>query len=125
MANRSLKYRYRKHRKSKHRSKRNGYRGGRHLPNAPNPNSYSSGSSYEMAVVGDGNTQFQNVFGPSNNSQSNVIRGLQGQIGGKRKMKGKSRKGGYWSQVINQAVVPFALWGMQNRYRRNNKTKKH
>jgi|APCry1669189534_1035231.scaffolds.fasta_scaffold155496_1 hypothetical protein len=35
-------------------------------------------------------------------------------MGGKR--KSRSKKGGYWAQVINQALVPFGLWGMQNRY---------
>ena len=35
-------------------------------------------------------------------------------LGGKRKTR--SKKGGYWAQVINQALVPFGLWGLQNRY---------
>jgi hypothetical protein len=99
----------RKHtRKSKHYSRNGKYHGG----------GATSASTYEMSVVGDTNTQFNNVFGTGNNSRSNVITPLSRQGGGRRKSRGKTKRGGYWSQVVNQAVVPFALWGMQNRYRR-------
>ena len=42
------------------------------------------------------------------------------QHGGKR--KGKSKRGGFWGQVINQAIVPFGILGMQQTY---NKRKHH
>jgi len=32
-----------------------------------------------------------------------------------RKSK-RGKKGGYWGSVINQALVPFGLWGAQNQY---------
>lgn len=95
------------------------YRGG----NAPNPSSYSSASSYGMTVNGSGDSQFNRVFG--NGGNSNVITGVQGQnvgipptlaqkAGGKR----RSKRGGFWGQVINQAVVPFGILGLQQTYGR-------
>jgi len=47
--------------------------------------------------------------------------------GGKRRTK----KGGYWSQVLSTALVPFGLWAAQNRFSKRRglkaggKTKKH
>jgi hypothetical protein len=95
---------------------------------APNPSSYSSASSYGMAVNGTGDSQFNRVFsqsGMDGRFQSNTIVGAQGQnlglpptvaqrAGGKR----RSKKGGFWGQVINQAVVPFGILGLQQTYRR-------
>ena len=95
---------------------------------APNPSSYSSASSYGMAVNGTGDSQFNRVFsqsGMDGRFQSNTIVGAQGQnlglpptvaqrAGGKR----RSKKGGFWGQVINQAVVPFGILGLQQTYRK-------
>jgi len=111
-------------RKSHKRSRK--HRGGA----APNPSSYSSASSYGMAVNGTGDSQFNRVFsqsGMDGRFQSNTIVGAQGQnlglpptvaqrAGGKR----RSKKGGFWGQVINQAVVPFGILGLQQTYRRKN-----
>ena len=88
-----------------------------------NPSSYSSASTYGMAVNGSGDSQFNRVFG--NGGNSNIITGVQGQnagipatlaqrAGGKR----RSKKGGFWGQIINQAVVPFGILGLQQTYRR-------
>ena len=78
-------------------------------------------------VLGSGDSQWDRVFGPGPNlPNGNEITGLQGQntripaslpqngnmSGGKRRTK----KGGYWSQVISTALVPFGLWGAQNRF---------
>lgn len=88
---------------------------------------YSSASSYGGYVNGSGDSQWNRVFtGDAPTPYGNEIVGAQGQNsmipasvnssgvlkGGKR----RSRKGGYWAQVINQALVPFGLWGLQNRY---------
>lgn len=46
-------------------------------------------------------------------------------------MKGgsRSKKGGFWGEVLKQAVVPFALLGMQQTFRRkgrkSRRTRKH
>ena len=46
------------------------------------------------------------------------------QQGGKRRHRGsRSKKGGYWAQVIEQALVPFGLLGLQNAYAK--RTRKH
>ena len=116
----------RRHKRSRsHHRRRSHYkRGGstNNIAGHPNPSSYSDGASYVKAAVGSTNTQNENVFkNPNNTSPSNGLIGLQGQkISGGRKYKKhskKSKKGGYWSQVVNQAVVPFTLWGMQSTYR--------
>ena len=102
------------------------HRGG----SAPNPSSYSSASTYGMVVNGTGDSQFNRVFsqsGMDGRFQSNTIVGAQGQnlglpptvaqrAGGRR----RSKKGGFWGQVINQAVVPFGILGLQQTYRRKN-----
>jgi hypothetical protein len=45
------------------------------------------------------------------------------QSAGRRRTAGRSRgrRGGLWGQVINQAIVPFGILGMQQSFRR----KKH
>jgi hypothetical protein len=105
----------RRHRRSRRHTRR--HRGG---AGAPNPSSYSSASSYGQAVYGDMNSQYNRVFdisGPDGANQSNAIVGLQGQRAGKKRSGGSRRKrGGLWGEVINQAVVPLALLGMQQRY---------
>jgi hypothetical protein len=91
--------------------RRHSYHGG----NAPNPSSYSSGAGYGMAVNGGMDSQLSRV----NNSggQSNAAIGLQGQQagGGKRKKSSKVKKGGFWG-VLNQAIVPFTIFGLQQSY---------
>lgn len=83
-------------------------------------NDYSSAASYGMSVVGDTQTQTNNTFGQK--TDSNAIIGTSGQKAGSRK-KGsrKSRKGGFWGNVINNAVVPFGILAMQQSYKRNKK----
>jgi hypothetical protein len=109
-------------RKSYKRHRRSTRRGGNQAASA---SSYSDGSSYMMHTVGDGSTQYDNVFmSDKSNSPGNTIVGLQGQKAGSKRGGGrrtKKRKGGYWGQVINQAIVPFTLLGLQQRYGRKHK----
>jgi hypothetical protein len=82
-----------------------------------------------LRLVGDGDTQFNNVFGAGNTTQSNVIVPIQtsvpvGQKGGCvdcAKVGGKRprRKGGFLGPILSQAVVPLAILGMQQTYGRN------
>jgi len=109
-------------RKSHRRSRK--HRGGA----AADPSSYSSASTYGTAVNGTGDSQFDRVFnqsGINGRFQSNTIVGVQGQnlglpptvaqkAGGRR----RSKRGGFWGQVINQAVVPFGILGLQQTYGR-------
>ena len=81
-------------RKSKSSCRRRKHRGG----NAANPSSYSSGSTYGMAVVGSGDSQFNRVFN-NGSANSNAITGLQGQVAGGRKRR-KSKKGGFLGKLL-------------------------
>jgi hypothetical protein len=83
------------------------------------PTSYSDSQSFMRATVGSGDQQWSNVFKQgSNNSNSNTIVGLQGQKAGSRSRRRRSKKGGFWGSVINQAIVPFGIFGLQQTYRR-------
>lgn len=106
------------HRRKSHRHGRK-HRGG----NAPNPSSYSSATTYGGVVNGSLDSQFNRVFG--NGGNSNILTGAQGQnlglpptvaqrAGGRR----RSKKGGFWGEVINQAIVPFGILGLQQTYGR-------
>ena len=106
------------HRRKSHRHGRK-HRGG----SAPNPSSYSSATTYGGVVNGSLDSQFNRVFG--NGGNSNILTGAQGQnlglpptvaqrAGGRR----RSKKGGFWGEVINQAIVPFGILGLQQTYGR-------
>jgi hypothetical protein len=117
------------------KSRRRGRHGGASaiVPGAYNWLTSNFGSSAEQ--------QFMNTFGNSGNGHSgNLIPTLTGapgvtpynvpqgsvatyvpnpaQSGGKRR-----KKGGYWAQVLQQALVPFGLLGLQQAYGR--RTRKH
>jgi len=87
--------------------------------------------------------QFNNTFGPGTANNGNLIPTIPGapavgpnnvpqgsldvsinrapiQNGGRSRRK----KGGYWGQVINQALVPFGLLGLQNMFSRRRSHKK-
>ena len=95
---------------------------------AASPAQYSSAASFVKATVGTGDQQYDNVFKGANLPNGNEIVGLQGQntripaslpqnssnmMGGKKR---RSKRGGYWGQVLSTALVPFGLWAAQNRY---------
>lgn len=93
-------------------------------------------STYELKMYGNGQQQWDNVFkqvpGVSNNgfpANSNAIRTLSGQVAGSRRKRNggtRKRRGGFWGQIINQAIVPFGLVALNNKYgkMRKNKTRK-
>ena len=124
----SYKRQSRRQRKSRRHSRRH-MRGG-----------YSSAASYGEYVNGSVDSQIGRVFdiaGPYGNIPGNVSIGAQGQnaiqpnmpstaqlalvqSAGKRRGKGRGRKGGF----LSQAIVPFALLGMQHKYAtRKNKSR--
>jgi len=123
----------------KHRShKRRMSRGGNSVSVAP----YTSAAGYEKWMLGSENDQYGRVFdqGGPNNSQSNAIMANQnsGTLGylpyqraGKksrhsRRLSRRHKKGGFLGSVINQAIVPFGLVGLNQYYgkRRGMKTRK-
>ena len=104
--------------------------------------SYTSASTYGSYVNGTAGSQYNRVFdqaGAYGQIPGNVIIGEQGQnivpstrlptsvemsriqTAGKRRHK----RGGFLGEVINQAIVPFSLVGMQQTYRRKKGGKKH
>jgi hypothetical protein len=124
--------------------KEGGRRHRRRMSGGDGVSPYSSASSYNTYVNGSENSQYDRVFsqsGPYASVQGNMSIGAQGQnanlvgapnasslsliqsAGTKRRHKRahrtKKRRGGFLGQVINQAIVPFTLLGMQQKYRRN------
>ena len=96
---------------------------------APAPAPYSDAASYVAANYGDGNTQWNNVFGPqSTSTMGNEIVNLnhpqmvQANVpqGGGRRRRGsrKGKRGGFLGNVVSQAIVPFGLLALQNKYSR-------
>ena len=127
-----------KHRHSRrHRSRSRRMRGG----------SYTDGASYGVFVNGSGNSQFARTFdatGPYADRAGSEYVGAQGQwaqqpnvpsaqnlalIQSAGRRRRRSRRGGFFGEVINQAIVPFGLLGLQQTYRKNRtggkKTRRH
>lgn len=109
---------------------------------------YSSATTYGEYVNGSGDSQFNRVFdqaGPFGQMPGNIIIGAQGQnvespsqvptaaqldlVQKAGRKRNRARKGGFLGEVVNQAIVPFALLGMQNTYRRkrggSRRTRRH
>ena len=94
------------------------------------PAAYSSASTYGEYVNGTVADQFARVFdqaGIDGKFQSNASVGAQGQNlgpspiasykmnGGKRSRRSrKSKKGGFFAGILNQAAVPFSLVGLNH-----------
>jgi hypothetical protein len=131
------RHRRRSHKRSRSHRKRN-YKGG----------NYTSASTYGSYVNGDPESQFARTFdttGPYAGRMGTEYVGAQGQWGqalnvpnsenlsliqsaGRKRRhsrgrKTKSKRGGVWGEVLNQAVVPFSLFALQNRYRKNSTRK--
>jgi hypothetical protein len=101
-------------------------------------NSPSAWSSV-LGQVGTENDQYNNTFvrgGQFGNALQNMA-GTQPSVvqggfpsaanlsliqrAGKRKTR--SKKGGYWGNVVSQALVPFSLWFAQNRFGKTQRNK--
>ena len=73
---------------------------------------------FQLNNVGDAWSQFTRVMGSTNTS--NVITPAHAassaapvsQTGGKRRNR-RNKKGGYWGAVLEQAIVPLTLLGLQ------------
>lgn len=115
-----------RHRSRRHRSRSRRMRGG--------SGSYSDAASYGMYVNGTGGSQWARTMdqaGSYGQVPGNVIIGAQGQnvtapsqmptsgqLALAQKGGRRHRRGGFLGEVVNQAVVPLALLGMQQTYRR-------
>jgi len=104
---------------------------------------YSSAATYQNWMLGSENDQYGRVFDQSgpNTSQSNAImanansgsvgylpyqRAGKGRRSSSRRGGRRSKKGGFLGNVVNQAIVPFGLVGLNQYYgkRRGSKTRK-
>ena len=129
-----------KHRHSRrHRSRSRRMRGG--------SGNYTSGSTYGTYVNGSGDSQFARTFdttGPYAGRAGSEYVGAQGQwaqqpgtpsaqnlslIQSAGRRRKRSRRGGFFGEVINQAIVPFGLLGLQQTYRKKShggrRTRRH
>jgi hypothetical protein len=99
--------------------------------------SYTSAASYQEYVNGTSvNDQVNRTFSNSGDN-GNLIVGAQGQnsemintptnqqlsliqSAGRRRSRGRSRnlRGGIWGSVLNQAIVPFSILGLQQSYKK-------
>ena len=98
---------------------------------------YTSATTYNEYVNGSGYSQWNRVFEGPNLPNGNEIIGVQGQNATipaslpQKAGKKRTKKGGYWSQVLSTALVPFGLLAAQNRFskrrglRHHGKTCKH
>ncbi len=111
--------------------------------------SYTSASTYGGYVNGTPDSQFARTFdstGQYADRAGSEYVGAQGQwyqqpgqpsaqnldliqSAGKGRKHRKSRRGGFIGEVINQAIVPFGILGLQQTYRKNRtggrKTRRH
>ena len=91
---------------------------------------YGNASNWMLNTVGTANQQYDNVFSVDSPfpAKGNTIVSLDGKhyAGGKRRRykNSKRARGGNLAQVINQAVVPLGLLGLQQTYRRKKGGKK-
>jgi hypothetical protein len=108
---------------------------------------YTSGSTYGTYVNGSGDSQFARTFdttGPYAGRAGSEYVGAQGQwaqqpgtpsaqnlslIQSAGRRRKRSRRGGFFGEVINQAIVPFGLLGLQQTYRKKShggrRTRRH
>jgi len=116
----------RKYTKKSRRNRRGGL-------NAPDPSSYSSATTYNQVVNGPVEAQYQRTFsqtGPDAQFPSNQSVGAQGQNLGyspsatvennliQKAGSRRRKRGGFWGSMLNQAIVPFSILGLQQTYRR-------
>lgn len=108
--------------------------------------SYTSASTYGAYVNGTPDSQFSRTFdatGPYASRAGSEYVGAQGQWSQQQNVptaqnlsliqsagrRRKNRRGGFFGEVINQAIVPLGLLGLQQTYRKKRyggkKSRKH
>lgn len=112
-------------RKSRNKSKRGGTLG---FSNVTQQDEYGAGK-YVLSKYGTETQQYANTFNQNNGlpNSANTLVDLKGhQLGGRRRTKSNRKKrGGFIGNVVNQAIVPLTLLGLQQRFkgRKNNSSK--
>jgi hypothetical protein len=97
-------------------------KGGQGITNA------TSGADYGVKINGSLDQQYNRTFSSSTPGPP-VYTSTLGQKAGKKRRQSRSKRGGFWGEIINQAIVPFGILGLQQSYRRKkggaNKTRKN
>lgn len=122
---------------ARNRSRRNRSRRNRTMSGG----SYTSATTYGEYVNGSGGSQWTRTMdqsGPYGQIQGNVIIGAQGQnvasasqiptagqLALVQKAGRRRRRGGFLGEVVNQAIVPLSILGLQQTYRRKRGGRKH
>jgi len=118
--------------KRRHKTHRRGRRGGDGAGHWVGTNFGFTPQQQFMNTFGNGGPQTTSsaqiptvvgapAVGPNNIPQGTINpNSLVPQFGGKRR---RAKKGGYWAQVLETALVPFGLLGLQNAY--GKRTRKH
>lgn len=118
--------------KRRHKTHRRGRRGGAGAADWIISNFGGTTEGQFMNTFGNGGPQTTSsaqiptvvgapAVGPNNIPQGTINpNSLVPQFGGKRR---RAKKGGYWAQVLETALVPFGLLGLQNAY--GKRTRKH
>ena len=103
---------------------------------------YTSASTYGSYVNGTGDQQFSRTFDQSGQFANRIgaeYVGAQGQNSQQPGTstntqliqsagRGRSKRGGLWGEVINQAIVPFTILAAQQTYRKKQggrRTRRH
>lgn len=107
---------------------RNKRRGGGALSfsNVTQPDEFGAGK-YVLGRYGSGEQQYNNTFNQNNGlpNSANTLVDLKGQqMGGrhKRTKRHHKKRGGFISNVVNQAIVPLTLLGLQQRFKKRSRT---
>ena len=91
-------------------------------------------AEWQLNNLGNGWTQFMNTFSlqpGSTNQSNNIVQNHPKMTGGKRRRMNRSKSqsrgktGGYFGAVLEQAVVPLALLGMQQSYGKKHTRRNH
>ena len=70
-------------------------------------------SAANLKLIQSAGSKRRKIRGGDTNSNNSDSR--ESSIGGKRRSR-RAKRGGYWGNVISQALVPFSLLFAQNRY---------
>ena len=97
-------------RRKRRSGKKRSIRGGQGISNA------TSGSDYGVKINGLGDAQYARTFDNNTPGPAVYTSPLGNKVGGGRN---RSKKGGFWGEIISQALVPFSILGMQQTYRGN------
>ena len=87
----------------------------------------SGAGNYVLSRYGTEAQQYSNTFNQNNGlpNSANTLVDLKGhQLGGRRRTKRhRKKRGGFIGNLVNQAIVPLTLLGLQQRFKkRSNKS---